>query len=203
VGADELFNGYPQLTPLLDITSKDELIEEFLKITKIFPNEWLKKTSSCFGYSFSEIKNKIQQTMFNEAVESCAGGNLLRELLIKYYLIPCLLRDADNNSMYNSIELRVPYLDKDILEYSLSFRYDSFIINNENKFLIKHALNKLLKTEYKKIKEGFTLNYKRLLSYTDVIFPISDDIIGYRNWCLKNIRNWCLYNGYKDCYFDG
>lgn len=202
IGADELFNGYPQFNSLLDLTSKDELIEKFLKMTMIFPYTWLTKIAKTFGFNFNEIKNCIQQNISNNTTESCAGSNLVRELLIKYYLIPCLLRDADNNSMLNGMELRVPYLDKEIFQYSLLFSYNRFIVNNENKFLIKTTLNKQLKTDYKKVKEGFTLNYKRFLSDKDYIFPLAYDITGYKNWCLKNIQNWCLNHDYESCHFN-
>lgn len=202
LGADELFCGYPQFNKLFSIGSKDELIDHFLMYTNFFPEEWLKKLSLNFGYDFLEIKNEIKVSIYKETSEEVRNGNLLRELLIRYYLITCLLRDSDQNSMSNGIELRVPYLDLKILEYSLSHNYNAFFMNNENKYIIKQALSNRLGYTYTKMKEGFTLNYVKLMNNTNKVFPNDNQLNGYRNWCINNVKEWFNRNKYENCDFN-
>ena len=59
--------------------------------------------------------------------------------------LPRTLRYEDRNSMYNSIENRVPFLDHELVESSLNLPVN-FIINNG---LGKNILRRILKTKYK------------------------------------------------------
>ena len=50
--------------------------------------------------------------------ESQLKNRLHNELL--HEIVPVILQHDDSNSMYNSIENRSPYLDRDLLDFSLT-----------------------------------------------------------------------------------
>jgi asparagine synthase (glutamine-hydrolysing) len=70
-----------------------------------------------------------------------------------------LLMYADKMSMANSIELRVPYLDHDIVEYILRLNANFKINNGRQKYIHRIAATKFLpKFVLKRKKRGFAVN---------------------------------------------
>ena len=67
-----------------------------------------------------------------------------------YLKIPRVLRFNDHVSMQHSCELRVPFLDHRLLNFSLSL-LDQFLINNEmniGKLIIRNLLSKYIGNEF-------------------------------------------------------
>ena len=89
----------------------------------------------------------------------------------KSYLPDDILCKVDRSSMFYSLELRSPYLDKRILEYSYSLPSKIKLKNNISKVIIKSILEKYIPKEiiYNK-KSGFSI-------------PIS-------SWIKKDLRDW-------------
>ena len=50
----------------------------------------------------------------------------------------------DSNSMANSIEARVPFLDHKFVEYCFSHNTEEFMKNGENKAMLRQAMKKIL-----------------------------------------------------------
>tara|TARA_B110000008_G_C16962262_1_gene560627 strand:- start:698 stop:2500 length:1803 start_codon:yes stop_codon:yes gene_type:complete len=79
---------------------------------------------------------------------NCKNTQTFKDKLIDRIIsnkLPRTLRYEDRNSMYNSIENRVPFLDHELVEFSLNLP-ENFIINNG---LGKNILRRILKTKYK------------------------------------------------------
>ena len=74
-------------------------------------------------------------------------NSLLKNTILKYInqlSLPSLLRYADCNSMYFSIESRVPFLDHSLVEYALSLP-DEFLINpRETKVILRSCSSKIV-----------------------------------------------------------
>lgn len=81
--------------------------------------------------------------------------------------LPALLRHGDRNSMHFSIESRVPFLDRKMIEYVLTLP-ESFILSHEGetKHLLRHALRGIVPTEIieRKDKVGFETPEKQWLT---------------------------------------
>jgi asparagine synthase (glutamine-hydrolysing) len=93
------------------------------------------------------------------------------------------LRKSDMMSMYNSLEFRVPMLDEDLTQYSLSIPYKFKSNCNTNKLILRHLHSKLYpKTLSKLPKKGFTI-------------PL-DNWLGEDN--INTIKTYLLKT---DCYY--
>jgi asparagine synthase (glutamine-hydrolysing) len=80
------------------------------------------------------------------------------------YLENVLLRDTDQMSMANSLEVRVPFLDKDLVEFILSLP-DDFKPLKPGKKLIIDAMGDLLPEEiWNRKKMGFTFPWKKWIN---------------------------------------
>ncbi len=88
----------------------------------------------------------------------------LSRLQLSYYLKNTLLRDGDQMSMANSVELRTPYLDADLVEEVLRLPVDLKVRRNRQKPLLVAAVGgRLPKEVVNRPKMGFTLPYDRWL----------------------------------------
>ena len=75
----------------------------------------------------------------------------------------CTLPHSDEYSMYNSIELRNPYLDLDLVKFIFNEPTEKKITKNTSKVLFKALSKKFLGKFIDKEKEG-TRNYSRYIS---------------------------------------
>ena len=73
------------------------------------------------------------------------------------YNLPKLLRFEDKNSMWYSIEARLPFLDPDLVKTSLSIPEESKINEGWTKFVLRKFVNNILPKEitWRKNKFGF------------------------------------------------
>ncbi len=77
---------------------------------------------------------------------------------LSYYTRDMLLRDTDQMSMAVSLEVRVPYLDNDLVEYVLSLPMRSKSRPNTKKWLLVESVKDLLPDRrWKRRKQGFAL----------------------------------------------
>ena len=75
---------------------------------------------------------------------------------LKYYLADDLLVKTDRASMYNSLETRAPFLNKNILEIAFNLEIKEKINNQEGKLILKNILNDYLpKHLFERPKKGF------------------------------------------------
>jgi asparagine synthase (glutamine-hydrolysing) len=126
----------------LHIWSQEQYMFSEKEITNLFNEEYKHSTLSKDWNEISEMKihpfEKI--ALFD----------------IKNYLADNLLYKMDIASMASSLEVRVPYLDHNVVEYSVNVPLEHKIKKGEQKYLMKKALEKYLPTEliYRK-KWGF------------------------------------------------
>ena len=113
---------------------------------------------------------------------------------MKTYMHDLLIR-ADKMAMAHSIENRVPFLDNDLVEYSLSnlansnFDYSFFpnINKNTKKYLKKISKKYFFKSFSYRYKSGFSFPLKKIFKSTYFRDPIEDEII-------PSIKKNNLYN---------
>ena len=100
-------------------------------------------------------------TLTIDAYERADGPDHLAKILytdMKTYLPGDILVKVDRMSMANSLEVRAPLLDKEIIEFSATLPSDMKFNKGEKKYILKQALKKLLPDDilYRK-KMGFSV----------------------------------------------
>ena len=206
-GADEVHGGYPRLTRLnffnflnkmlqkkiipSSIVSKRFKIFEFNKIFSFDLNDIIILSSSV--HSFKDISNLIPKIDLVNGLDSRRKmikkihlPNKRKSLIyeMKTYMHELFIKQ-DKMTMAHSIENRVPFLDNDLVEYSLShlansnFDYSYFpnISKNTKKYL------KCISTKYfgrsftYRAKSGFSFPLKKILKSNHFREPIEEEII--------------------------
>ncbi|MBB3698538.1 asparagine synthase (glutamine-hydrolyzing) [Flammeovirga yaeyamensis] len=99
---------------------------------------------------FNERKNEITQFItgdgFSDVLYSDINGLLVNDMLHK----------VDSMSMYNSLEVRVPFLDHKVVEFGMSLPSEYKIDGKMKKKILQDAFRPLLPEElYKRPKHGF------------------------------------------------
>ncbi|MEJ2052151.1 MAG: asparagine synthase C-terminal domain-containing protein, partial [Calditrichota bacterium] len=99
---------------------------------------------------WGNIKNKDSYFFIEESLKNYPELEYLdRKLIIDmlYWLPDDLLIKADRATMANAVELRVPFLDHEIVEFAFTIK-DRFKINNgQGKYILKKALEEILPHE--------------------------------------------------------
>ena len=220
-GADEIFTGYYDhyllhLQSCYKLKSFKKNLENWQKyISPYIRNPYLKdpyiyirdkkNRNNVFETNlgintFSKFKNKLNFT------EKEYSSNLLRNRMLNelfHEVVPVLLKHDDLNSMFFSIENRSPYLDKELVEFSLKIPTEILIKNGYQKKLLREASKKILldKIRLDRQKKGFNTSINSVLDLNNKrninkIFnknnPINDfvDLKKFReNLDIKSIPN--------------
>jgi asparagine synthase (glutamine-hydrolysing) len=187
-GGDELFAGYMHYSRILLIEKYFKFIPRFIKRTSLlFLSKFVSVNSSIYRYlkllkvdfkletprvatyfSYENRRKLIGLKAININVQSKSVGssdlktNLLNRLTIqdfKNYLSEDILVKVDRASMANSLEVRAPMLDRDIIEFAYNQVPSKFKANSkERKILLKKLGEKLLPKNYNyKRKQGFSI----------------------------------------------
>jgi asparagine synthase (glutamine-hydrolysing) len=121
------------------------------------------------GFSQGTLKELLNDKLFFEApkreheraiIKALGETNDVFDVLlnasIKTRLVNDYLVKTDRATMFNSLELRTPFLDKDLIEFSSSLPYDFIMHGGENKYITKKIAEKHFSKEliYRE-KQGF------------------------------------------------
>ncbi len=198
IGADEFFGGYPSFRRMKTVAilrKFKKLANWFSKFTK---NEKYKRfvflsISGPVGdylflrgmFSPETIANLLQideSLVFSKLEElnkyhavadykNYANGNKASYLESNFYMQNQLLKDSDFMSMAHSIELRVPFLDQDLVAYAMKLsantKYDS---HKPAKYLLIDAFKDILpEAIWNRPKMGFSLPFQKWMVQSDLI----------------------------------
>lgn len=185
-GADETIAGYPKYFAAffseLNYTKNNSLNDELEEFEKLYGVKFLfdkrheraNKNPKLFSF-LSTAKTKlfdkypspfkIFQTL-NEtlAFDSCVYG------------LEKLLRFSDRNAMAFSREVRLPYLNHELVEFVFSLPANFKMHNGRTKFILRKASNYLLPEEivWEKRKTGFEPPENEWLKYETLISPMKE-----------------------------
>jgi asparagine synthase (glutamine-hydrolysing) len=182
-GADELFGGYPQykLFYLRSLMNKIPLYPSLLNKLKIFLvdknfSSYLiegdlitdrYKTLPWVINRYETNRNFYKNLDFiNKTFEREIISYMLKDL--KYYLIPILMR-TDRMSMGTGLEMRVPYLDYQVVNFAVNIPLKYKVGAFKTKYLLKKVAERYLPKDiiYRK-KMGFSLPTEDWLNDKDV-----------------------------------
>lgn len=206
IGGDEFFGGYPvfkyikqinrwrklgvlptivrrNLVRILKRRYSENQIKRLLQIAEL-PNWNLNTLYPVFRmvYSASEMKQLgvAPQALNCIEMDNDNQQKIMSEISIsesKTYLENVLLRDTDQMSMAHSLEVRAPFLDKDLIEFVLSLPDDFKPIQPPKKLIIDAMGELLPKETWDRKKMGFTLPWKKWMN-TD-LKPFCEENLEY------------------------
>ncbi|MBU0474991.1 MAG: asparagine synthase (glutamine-hydrolyzing) [Bacteroidetes bacterium] len=228
-GADEVFLGYERYyVPFFIESIKSQGIKNFIKTVRLARDNSrysFLKLLAFIGYfyfypirrfilfnRFSFVKSKYRKIVIHEMKKllfntSSTRGVQLKE--ISKYQLPHLLRYEDRNSMANSVEARVPFLEKELVQRALSLNYYDKIKDGFTKHSLRIFATKILPESiaWRKIKFGFespdeiwlkthsekmkneisnSIILKKILKKTSMVENISNQV----KWRLYSIALW-------------
>lgn len=220
-GGDETLLGYERYYPAYLLN------QNFFKMLKGFLNSsrnsklTLKQLLGYFvyftNYKFRLKKLKSKSSFIKKEYFDYLSVNLLKENSEKYLNIfdlqqieifktqmPHLLKYEDKNSMRNSIETRLPFIDFNLLETSLSLNSNLKIKNGWTKYILRKVVNNLLPKSivWRKNKFGFESPTRTWLNSNDdeIRNSISNSKL-LKSICndldidsLEQKQRWKLYN---------
>jgi asparagine synthase (glutamine-hydrolysing) len=224
-GGDETLLGYERYYPAYLISLG--LLKGFSSFFNSFNNSrlsWLELFSYLFYFTnprlrlqrlrkkFSFIKKSyfglINSTCLIESAKSYHDIVMLQKLELLNMQLPHLLKYEDRNSMYHSIESRLPFIDFRLVETAVSLNNSFKIKDGWTKFILRKATENLIPSEitWRKNKLGFNAPEKtwleeindlmiKQISGSRILYEISD-----RNYLMKNFKRmnprvqWRLYN---------
>ncbi len=190
LGADELFGGYNSFKRTKLVNAVKWLPDFMFEVANIFPDDKRKKVN------FLQLKNGLGEYLFNRGffipaqvaqLLDCTEEEILtllnevalpqftEKLLplekVSYfetnlYMLNQLLKDTDYMSMWHSLEVRVPFLDKELMQlvYNIvpEVRYNHHQIKH---LLIKAFKNELPEAIWNRTKQGFVFPFETWMQH--------------------------------------
>ena len=176
--ADELFYGYDGMNMLAFISRIKELINP-IGWNILFPNDQIKNILYKRNLSKKKyIKSEYRKFKYSHIFTEIAKEIPSKKLIDIFSRIGLRIENEHSITIVNdvawsinSMELRTPFLNKNILDFACSLPIDykikSYREKKENKYILKKVLEKYLPTELVYFRKmGFWYNVK----YEDLIF---------------------------------
>ena len=172
-GGDEIFGGYPRYKMAYQMELLRKTPKIFRKILMILPFSRLREgirlsllpKETFYSEARQEYyKPKIAKEILNKKLKEClkkTKGNLveaIRLMDIEFYTLPDnFLAKVDRASMINALEVRCPFLDYRLVEYSMKLPTEYKVSLFKEKTFFREIISKFLPKEIiNKKKQGFT-----------------------------------------------
>lgn len=220
LGADELFGGYPsfQQQKRMDLVKK--VPDSFLKGLQHFPDHRIRKLSyagmqntaseylsyrgiftpvsvaALLGATQKQVEQELEHISSYYPMNGLTNGNRVSWLETNFYMQNQLLKDSDFMSMWHGIEIRVPFLDKEVMLMAGAIDAAIKFKKVPPKYLLVKAFEKELPVEiWKRKKQGFTFPFEGWLKENEFIKPSSEEELklykAFQNKRLSWGRYWC------------
>lgn len=233
-GGDELFHGYgfynwvkrlnqPLIKafkqPIAAILSQGNLRMQRAAHLFNYPKNALQShvfSQEQYFFSSLEVKNLMGENFKDLPAElnhKTTGNRLLTAAEtqsifdLKYYLKDELLTKVDIASMQKSLEVRVPLLDHNVVEFALNLHPSLKIKNGVQKYLLKELLYEYLpKNLFDRPKQGFSVPLANWLKadlnhlITDYLNQKTIESHGLVNWNIVKDLTTRFYNGENYLY---
>ena len=201
--------GIAKLKALLQSSKNSRLsLLDTIKYQYYFSNYKLRLKRLKYKNSFykSEIINEYESEELRIISESYNDISILQKNEIVSSQLPHLLKYEDRNSMANSIESRLPFLDYKLVELSLNTNNSLKIKDGWTKFILRKAAETILPKEivWRKAKLGFnapektwTKEFENEMIKEIEQSEILNNFIHFKKLYFKNLdlrTKWRLYN---------
>jgi asparagine synthase (glutamine-hydrolysing) len=168
---------YKKLAYFIKMLKSDNQLFNFLRT-----GGWSSSSFNFFEKGNISFYNDLLETENEEAKEfEKLGNNYISRYLNKNLerLTQQFLVKSDRTSMFNSVELRSPFLDIDISEITKNSSVNSLFYKNKSKYILKNLMTGYMNTEFTNRKKmGFTP-------------PLENWLLDYSNqkWILEHLKN--------------
>lgn len=185
--ADELFAGYPWFTNEEMINANTFPWSRSVGERKTILNKKLQ------GLKIEELTNEQYLKSLREVPHldnEDKRTHRMRELFylnLKWFMVN-LLNRKDRSSMYNSLEVRVPFADYRIVDYAFNLPVDVKLLDGREKGLLRKALVGILPDEiiYRK-KSPYPKTHNPI--YTDIVCKMMNEILDNKTSPILQIIN--------------
>jgi asparagine synthase (glutamine-hydrolysing) len=220
LGADELFGGYPSFQQQKKMKYVQKMPASLLRGMQRFPDHRIRKLSyagmqntaaeylsyrgiftpvsvaSLLDTTEREIENDLIALSEYYPVSTLSNGNRVSWLETNFYMQNQLLKDSDFMSMWHGLEIRVPYLDKEVMLMAGAIDAAIKFKTTPPKYvLVKAFEHELPEAIWKRKKQGFTFPFEGWLKENEFIKPSNtDEEQLYKKFREKKLswgRYWC------------
>ena len=219
LGGDELFAGYPGFKQYYYLDKYSKIFDNTFLTRKLFGSLLKGKVRELLSFEKLSIRkyNELSRAIFlPDEIRSLLGdeeSDLMEDyecndfpILSRYsiydisnYTQPVLLKDLDQMGMAVSLEARVPFFDKDLIQYALGIP-DKYKIGSQPKELLFDSFKNLIpESIYRRKKMGFTLPWNEWLD--NELYDFSDSMINeleirgiFKSGSVKKVWNNYLEN---------
>ena len=206
-GADEIFFGYNGDEKHYFMNNFSFLLKLFPQINKTIFKKYINYSSKNINKLTFEENGNFSENNYCKFLEEDFNHSNYEDILdLKFYL-SLLIKSENNNylnpdniGLKNNVEIRSPFLDYRIVEFAASlphkFKTNSFFDENQNKFLPKKYLKKIMPEKFfNKKKRGFGWNfdmnnlvYDRL--YKNVNFEVFNEFLLNKKFFISNAERF-------------
>jgi asparagine synthase (glutamine-hydrolysing) len=161
-------------------TDHDSIVHPYFLVRALFGAA---ERGALFGASFEESERALESVLQESIARSAALDpvNRVSYLESHFYMRNTLLRDSDFMSMAHGLELRVPFLDKALVEACFRIPGDKKLQGHSPKGLLLASLGVELPREIvNRPKRGFTLPFEQWLR--GEMRPVVEDVLLKGNW---------------------
>lgn len=229
LGADELFGGYPSFQQQKKMKLVEQMPAGFLRSLQRFPDHRIRKLSyvglqnsaaeylsyrgiftpvsvaSLLDTTEKEIEYDLAELSAFYPVQELRNGNRISWLETNFYMQNQLLKDSDFMSMWHGLEIRVPFLDKEVMLMAAAIDPSIKFKKVPPKYpLVKAFEKELPEAIWKRKKQGFTFPFEGWLKENEYIRPSnSAEEKLYKLFQQKKLswgRYWCalLMNRFQE-----
>lgn len=220
LGADELFGGYPSFQQQRRMKFVKKAPGGLLKSLQLFPDHRIRKLSyagmdhaaaeylsyrgiftpvsvaSLLGTTEKQIEQDLEQLSIYYPLNGLTDGNRISWIETNFYMQNQLLKDSDFMSMWHGLEIRVPFLDKEVMLMAGVIDEVIKFKKSPPKYLLVKAFEEELPVQiWKRKKQGFTFPFEGWLKENDYIQPsTSEEQKLYKDFQRKRLswgRYWC------------
>jgi asparagine synthase (glutamine-hydrolysing) len=219
IGGDELFGGYPSFKRIRKVLALEQLSAGILKSGRFSSSKKLKRLAylsiggakgrylflrgqfvpadiaAILGTTEANVWNVLNEAPNLPDINYLSAPNQASWLETNIYMQNQLLRDADVMSMAHGLEIRVPFLDKELLDTVLQ-------INSSVKYQGPHLKQLLIdsfkdtipKEIWNRPKMGFAFPFKEWLSSPQYAGDSASPIVkSYHQKMLKGQIHWSQF----------
>jgi asparagine synthase (glutamine-hydrolysing) len=220
VGADELFGGYPSFGYYHELKAFQQIPKSFLNQLQLYPNQRVRKISygamhhttgeylllrglfsarsiaDLLGCSLEYVGQILHNISSHYICGNLENGNRISWLETNYYMQNQLLKDSDYMSMWHGLEIRMPFLDKELMMLTALIAENVKFKKAIPKYLLVRPFeNELPEEIWKRKKQGFTFPFEGWLQENDYTKPVTrEENLLYESFQNKQLtwaRYWC------------
>ncbi len=207
-GADELFGGY-NAYKYFNWTKKINSIGKYMPLKKVIAGLY-KNNSKKYNFLYNALNKPVfygtamifEPHLLTQMIPQFENEHPVKtydlksamDLDIKDRLQNDILTRSDRPTSSSSIEMRVPFLAHQLVNYSAGIRKDLFMKNNTSKYLIKKIASKYIDHDilYRR-KVGFDLPLKKWISH-----DLKDSLSNAINTSVQN--NFINIDVIRQCF---